>query len=182
LTRACRCRPHGDNHAIEGQAGIEGRGEATDSGMRLRPSAGTSGFGEGASGVVYGLIALGAFLSAVLATLLYWLLHSYAGLLGRRLGGGSTLGPGALARAVVEERSVLRGAAIPLCALVLAWLAGASQGTAVSIALWSTVASVVGFEALAGLRAGVRGRGLLLEVAVGIAMGLAILGLRIILH
>ncbi len=42
--------------------------------------------------------------------------------------------------------------------------------------------SLVGFELLAGLRANAAPRELALELGVGVAMGVAILALKIILH
>jgi hypothetical protein len=150
-----------------------------------------------AAGAIYGLIVIGAllaaesglhetyldtFASAVLATVLYWLAHSYAELLGRRLQSRERLSAGALVRALLHEWSLIRGAAIPLLALVVAALAGASQETAVSLALWCSVASLALFELLAGVRSGAGRVELTFDVAVGVAMGLAILALKSILH
>jgi hypothetical protein len=149
------------------------------------------------SGVIYGVIVVGALLaaesgrhegypdaigSAALATALYWLAHAYATVLGRRLSRGERLTPAALGRALAHDWALVRGAAIPLLALLVAWLAGAAQETAVTSALWSAVASLVVLELVAGLRSRANAAELLLEVGVGLAMGLAILLLRIILH
>jgi hypothetical protein len=147
--------------------------------------------------VVYGVIVIGALLaaesgrhetypetigSALIAACLYWLAHAYATVLGRRLSSGERLTPGALARGLLHDWALIRGAAIPLLALLLAWAAGAAQQTAVDLALWSVVASLVGFELLAGIRSRSSARELALEVGVGIAMGLGVLALRIVLH
>src|SRR6185437_14817911 len=100
-----------------------------------------------AGGLVYGLITIGAlmaaesgrhesyvelFPSALVATLLYWLAHSYAELLGLRLATGGS---------------------ITLAALVIAWLAGAPQESGVTAALRTAVVTIVVFELLAGIRA-----------------------------
>ncbi|HEY4997253.1 MAG TPA: hypothetical protein VII03_04595, partial [Solirubrobacteraceae bacterium] len=77
---------------------------------------------------------------------------------------------------------LIRGAAIPLFALVIAWLAGARQETAVTVALWSAIASLVVFELIAGLRSRASAGELVLEVGVGLAMGMGILALKIVLH
>ena len=89
---------------------------------------------------------------------------------------------GALARALARDWAIVRGATLPLLALVLAWVAGAPLVTGVSIALWSTIASLIAFELFAGIRAHAAPGELAFEVCVGAAMGVAILLLKIILH
>ncbi len=153
--------------------------------------------GENPAGVVYGVITIGAllaaesgrhesyldtFASATITVGLYWLAHAYASLLGRRLATGERLTGRALGRAVVHDWAIARGAAIPLLALPLAWAAGAAQATAVTAALWSAAVSLVVFELLAGVRARATPGELALEGAVGVAMGVAILALKVVLH
>ncbi len=148
-------------------------------------------------GGIYGLIVIGALLAgefgrhesylgtlgaAVISAALYWLAHAYAGLLGGRLVSGERLTLKALLAALGHDLALVRGAAVPLLTLFIAALAGASQETAVTIAIWSVVVSLVAFELLAGLRAEAAPRELALEVGVGVAMGVAILALKIILH
>lgn len=149
------------------------------------------------SGAIYGAIVVGALLaaesgrhenyldtvaSAAIATALYWLAHAYAGVLGRRLTEHERLDAGVLLRALAHDWALVRGAAIPLLALLIAWAAGAAQQTAVSAALWSTVASLIAFELLAGVRSQARAGELALEASVGVAMGVGILALKIVLH
>jgi hypothetical protein len=152
---------------------------------------------ENPSGVVYGIIVIGALLaaesgrheshldtltSAVIATALYWFAHAYAELLGRRLTEHQRLTARALARALGHDRAIVRGAALPLAALAIGWIAGATQQTSVTAALWSAVASLVAFELIAGVRAHASTRELAFEGCVGAAMGIAILALKVILH
>jgi hypothetical protein len=152
---------------------------------------------ENPSRLVYGLILIGALLaaesgrhesyldtvaSAVIATALYWLAHAYASVLGRRLAQRQRLTANALMRALGREWPIVRGAAVPLLTLVIAWVAGAAQQTAVTAALWSTIASLIALELIAGIRSRATPGELVLEVAVGAAMGLAILALKIVLH
>ena len=147
--------------------------------------------------VVYGIITVGALMaaesghhesyadavgSAFIATGLYWLLHAYSSVLGRRLATGGRLTASALSHSLTEEWAIVRGAAVPLIALLLAWAAGASQETGVTAALWSAVASLVAFELVAGIRSRATPRELALEVGVGMAMGGAILALKVLLH
>jgi hypothetical protein len=147
--------------------------------------------------VVYGTILIGALLAAesgthdgypdlvgstVLVLGVYWLAHSYSTILGRRLSYQEHLTPGALARALGHEWSIVRGASIPLLALLVAWAAGASETTGVDAAVWAAVACLVIFELLAGLRARSTPREFALEGAVGAVMGLAILALKSLVH
>jgi hypothetical protein len=149
------------------------------------------------AGVVFGVITIGALLaaesglhdtypetvgSAAVAIGLYWLAHTYADLLGRRLTTHERLTMSGLLRALAHEWAIVRGAGLPLLALVGAWVAGATQETAVSIAVWTCAGSLVVFELLAGVRARSNPAELVLEGCVGTAMGLAILALRAILH
>ncbi len=152
---------------------------------------------ENPAGAVYGLIVVGALLaaesglheshldavlSAVIVAGAYWLLHAYATLLGRRLTDGGRLNARALLGALAHDWTLLWGAALPIGALLLAWLFGAGQETAVSLALWIVVGSLVVFELLAGLRTHSTARELVFEAAVGVTMGLAVLSLRALLH
>jgi hypothetical protein len=152
---------------------------------------------ENPSGAVYGVIVIGALLaaesgrhesyldtlvSAVIAAALYWVAHSYAGVLGRRLSSGERLTAGALLDALAHDWALIRGASIPLLALVVAALTGAAQETAVTAAVWSSIVSLLAFELIAGVRSGASRGELALEAGVGVAMGLAILALKIILH
>jgi hypothetical protein len=146
---------------------------------------------------VYGVLTIGALLtaetalhenyidtvgSAVLADSLYWLAHAYATMVALCLAGSERLGVGALGRALRHDASILAGAAVPVLVLLVCWLAGASQQTAVSAAVWSTLACLVVFELAAGLRSSSTPGELVLGVGVGLAMGAGILALRIILH
>jgi hypothetical protein len=150
-----------------------------------------------AAGVVYGVITVGALMaaesgrhesyldtlaSALFAVLLYWLAHSYADLLGRRLDTGERLTARTLARALAHDWAIVRGAAIPLLALVIAWLVGASQEAGVTAALRTAVVAVVAFELLAGIRAKSTPSELLLKGAVGVTMGIAILAVKGVLR
>ncbi len=113
---------------------------------------------------------------------MYWLAHAYADVLGRRLAVHERLTLRALGQALAEESAILRGAALPLAVLVLGWILGAGQETAITIALWSTVAALIAFELIAGVRSHATRGELALDVAVGTTMGVAIIALKVILH
>ncbi len=153
--------------------------------------------GENPVGAVYGTITIGALLAAesslrdtypetvgamVVALLVYWLAHSYAELLGKRIAAREHLTAAGLARALVRDWAIVRGAGAPLLALLIAWAVGAGQETGVTVALWTCVGSLLAFELVAGLRARARPAELLLELCIGAAMGFGVILLRVILH
>jgi hypothetical protein len=153
--------------------------------------------GANPAGAIYGMIAIGALLaaesglhetyfetigSAILALSLYWLAHAYADVLGQRLDTRERLTATALGQNLLHDWSIVRGGALPVLVLLICWVAGASQETAVTIDLWATAGSLLAYELLAGLRARARPAELLLEGCVGAAMGLGVLALRVILH
>ena len=150
-----------------------------------------------AGGVVFGVITVGALMaaesgrhetyldtvaSALIATILYWLAHAYAELLGLRLATGERLTAVTLGRALAHDWAIVRGAAIPLLALVIAWVVGASQESGVTAALRTAVITIVAFEVLAGVRAKSSPGELLVRGTVGVTMGLAILALKGVLR
>jgi hypothetical protein len=152
---------------------------------------------ENPARVIYGIIAIAALLaaesglhetyldtiaSAAIAAALFWFAHAYAELLARRLELEERLSLGAIWRSLAHESAILRGAMVPLAALVVCWIVGAPQQTAVTAALWIAVASLILFELVAGLRVRASARELVLEGCVGAAMGVAIIALKIVLH
>jgi len=152
---------------------------------------------ENPSDAIYGTILIGALLaaedglhesfagtigSAVIAAFLVWLAHAYGLLLGRRLSGETRLTTAALTHALRHESVIIKGAAIPLLALLAAWAFGATQHTAVNIALWSTVATVVALEVIAGTRMHTTRTELGIEVGVGATLGAGIIALKVLLH
>ena len=120
--------------------------------------------------------------SAVIAILLYWLAHAYADVLGHRLTEHTRLSIPALGRALRDEAAILIGSVLPLLALLLCWIFGVALAAGVEAALWTTVGSLLAFELIAGLRAKSTPRELAFEAGVGIAMGLAIIALKVVLH
>jgi hypothetical protein len=147
--------------------------------------------------VVYGVILVGALLAtesglretypetigaALIVLAAYWLAHSYAVLLGGRLAAGEHLTLTSLGGALAREWAIVRGAAIPLVPLLIGWIVGAPLGTAANVAVWTAVATIVGLELLAGVSARASRGELAIEAGVGIAMGVAILALKVIAH
>ncbi|HXB15776.1 MAG TPA: hypothetical protein VNV44_08530 [Solirubrobacteraceae bacterium] len=152
---------------------------------------------ENPSRVILGVIVTGALLAAesgvhdtyldtfasgAIAAALYWLAHAYADVLGRRLHDRRRLTPGALWHSLAHEWAVVRGAGIPLLALLIAAAAGADRETGVTIAVWTAAVSLATLELVAAARAGGSRGELAAEAAIGVAMGLAIIALKALVH
>lgn len=146
---------------------------------------------------VYGTISVGALLAAesaneetygatigavALTLILYVLVHSYSDYTGERLARSEPLELAVLGRTIVRESWLLVGAGIPLLALLIGWLIGASLSTAVTTAVWTSAAMVVILEAVSGIRAGETGRDLAFQIAIGALFGLLVIVLRVVLH
>jgi signal transduction histidine kinase len=149
------------------------------------------------SEAIYGLITIGALLaaesglretypetvgSATIAVVLYWFAHAYADVLGLRLSEQRHLTWEELWRTFVRDWAIVKGAGVPLLALLVAWAVGASQAAAVTAGVWTAVGGLIAFEVAAGIRSRAKPAELVLQVAVGVTMGLAILALRALLH
>jgi hypothetical protein len=146
---------------------------------------------------VYGLISVGALLAAesasresygetvgaaALAAVLLWLAHAYSEWVYGRARAGEGITRGGLGRMLRRELPVLGGGTPPLLAVLIAWVAGASLDTAITIALWISAAAILVAEVAAGRQAELPAREVALQAVVGSALGLLILGLKLILH
>ena len=74
-------------------------------------------------------------ISALLAAAIYWLAHAYANALGWRVATRQRLTAGVLSRELIRDWAIVRGAAIPMLVLALAWATGAALETGVNAAL-----------------------------------------------
>jgi hypothetical protein len=193
------CQTAEDNHLIEQAPPLQPPSQYPDGDARTwaRRAAGWIVPVENPERVVYGVLAIGALMaaesgrneaypdaigSALLATGLYWLAHSYANVLGGRLATKAHLTRRKLRHALIEEWAIVRGAAIPMIALLIAWAVGAGRETGINVALWSAIASLLVFELVAGIRSRASAGELAVEAGLGLTMGLAILALKAVLE
>jgi hypothetical protein len=65
---------------------------------------------------------------------------------------------------------------------MISWLAGASLSAAVAAAIWADAGMIVVIEVVAGVRAELSGRALVIQSTVGALLGLLIIVLRLVLH
>jgi hypothetical protein len=147
--------------------------------------------------VVYGTITVGALLAAetarretyaetvgavLLALLAYWLAHAYSEFTEHRLEQNQALTLGALARTLAHELMILAGAAVPLLTVIICWTIPVRLSAALTAAIWSSAGMIVLVEVVAGLRAGLTGRELAFQTAIGALFGLLVIALKLVLH
>ncbi len=148
-------------------------------------------------GAVSGTITVGALLAAessqresyletitavIVALVLYWVAHAYAGFARGRLKEGEPLTLEGLGQALLHELGLLAGAAMPLLALVLFDIAGASLASALTAGTFTAAAMVVVIELVAGIRAELTGRELIGQTALGALLGCLVIAVHAILH
>lgn len=146
---------------------------------------------------VYGTVVVGSLLATesaqnetyvdtvaavVLALVVYWLAHGYAEFTARRLTGSARLTPTALRRSMAHEAPLLFGALLPLIALLTCWIAQARLTTATTVAIWTAVVMTALIEIVAALRAHLSGRALVLQSAIGLTLGVLVIGIKLVLH
>jgi hypothetical protein len=150
-----------------------------------------------AGAIVYGTITVGALLAAesakretyaatigavAIAMLVYWLAHADFVFTESRLEHNRPLTLASLARTLRHELIILAGAAMPLLALLICWVAGVGLRSAVTAAIWTSAAMIVVIEVVAGMRAERSARTLAAQAAVGLVFGLLVIVLKVILH
>ena len=152
---------------------------------------------ENAPGAVYGTVMVGVLLAAedtyhegypetigaaAIILVLYWFMNLYTHTLGIRLRTRGRLTKTLFWHSCAYELAVLEGAMIPVLALLVAWAAGATVTTGVSVALWATAVSIVTLEVAAAWRGGLRRSDVWIQAGAGALMGLAIIVLKLVLH
>ncbi len=149
------------------------------------------------SGAIYGTITAGALLAAefarresygktifalVLALVLYWLAHAYAANADRRIREQKKLTAKGFAGDLLHQLPILGGASIPLLAILIFGLAGASLGAAITAAEWTAAAVIASIEVTAAIRSGVRGGALVVHTVIGIVLGLFVPAINFVLQ
>jgi hypothetical protein len=166
----------------------------TEAAQRREPDSTTP---NNPAGIIYGVLAIATVIAAegtrretfpkllgasAIALALYWLAHAYARHLGSRFRQPAAWDFDEVLVSLAHEATILVGAVLPLAALVGAWLAGARVESGVTAALWCAGVELVVLEVAAGLRRKQRLRDTVVETGIGIAMGLGILAIRLLLH
>jgi hypothetical protein len=116
------------------------------------------------------------------ALVLYWLAHAYAQALGERLEHGHQFRPQALLHELGRSATIVRGSAIPLATMLIAWAAGANTNQSVVVALVAAATSLVLLELIAAVRSRSNPAELLTQLGVSVVLGLGVLALKVLLH
>jgi hypothetical protein len=150
-----------------------------------------------AAGAVYGAMMVGVLLAAedarhegypatieaaTIVMLLYLLTNLYAHTLGVRLQRREALNPSLLWRSCLHELPLVEGALVPFFVLLLTWAVGLTVATGVTAALWTAAGTIVVLEVAAGWRSRRGPRDLWLQIAAGVVIGVALIGLKLALH
>ena len=123
-----------------------------------------------------------AGLSVSVAIVALWLAHGYAGGVGQRFRDRDETALGHLVASLRTEVGILRGLIIPVGVLIVCGLTGVSDPTAITAALVSSILVLVAVELFAGIRSSRRGRDVVVEVAISLIVGLAVVFVKFIVH
>jgi hypothetical protein len=126
-----------------------------------------------------GNVSTGALVISVVVTLLvYWVAEEYAEVLGEQVEGGRLPSRAYIWGALAATWPMVSASFLPLLALVLARLAGASELTAANVGLVAAVILLTVHGWLAGRAAQLRGRPLLFATSVAAALGIVMILLK----
>lgn len=143
--------------------------------------------------LIYGLLTVGAVISADSGTVqhdrreiitaavtvfIYFLIHAYSTLLGNRLSGSGVLSGTELWSAIQAEFAIVRGASLPVLAMIVAVLLGANANTMEWVGIICAIVLLILFEVLAGLRSHLGQRWVVLQAGFGAGFGLLLIVLK----
>lgn len=152
---------------------------------------------DNAGGLIYGTILVATLLAAesarrdtyadtvaavALTLLMYWLTISYAHYTGERIEREEPFHHRGFGRVARHEVTLLYGCALPLLVILIGWAIGLALGTSVNIAVGASAALIVVTEIVLGVRAELERAEVVRQTALGALLGLAVVGLRLLLH
>jgi hypothetical protein len=157
-----------------------------------RPEASVAAKGRRRAAGIYGAIITAAILdtagsnmstdalviAVVITLVVYWLAEEYAELLGEQVEGGRLPTWGRIQEALAETWPMVSASFVPLLALVIARLAGASELTAANAGLVAALLLLVIHGWSAARASHLRGRQLLLTTAIAVGLGLMMIALK----
>jgi len=165
-------------------------------GVHTAPAAGNAGRRRAAG--IYGAIITAAIIAAagghlptvalvvavVVTLLVYWLAEEYAELLGEQATGGFLPSRAYVRQALAATWPMVSASYLPLLALLLARVAGASSYVAANVGLVATILLLITHAWSAGRAAKLRGWQLFFAVSVAAALGLTMVALKdlVLLH
>jgi hypothetical protein len=117
-------------------------------------------------------------IAVVITLVVYWLAEEYAELLGEQVEGGRLPTWARIQEALAETWPMVSASFVPLLALVIVRLAGASELTAANAGLVAALLLLVIHGWSAARASHLRGRQLLLTTSIAVALGLAMIALK----
>ena len=162
------------------------------SGGEIQREPATKNLGRRRAAGIYGAIVTAAILdtagghvstaalvvSVVVTLLVYWLAEEYAEVVGEQVEGGRLPSRASVRRALAATWPMVTASYVPLLALVLAWLAGASDLTAANVGLVAAVILLTLHGWLAARAAQLRGWPLFFATATAAALGIVMILLK----
>ena len=123
-------------------------------------------------------------ISVVVTLLVYWIAEEYAEVLGEHTAGGQLPSRASIQGALISTWPMVTASYLPLLAVVLAAVAGASKLTAANVGLVVAVVLLTVHGWLAGRAAQLQGRKLLVATSVAAGLGLVMILLKdlVLLH
>jgi hypothetical protein len=126
-----------------------------------------------------GHLPIRALVAAVVVTLIvYWVAEEYAELLGEQAEGGRLPTWPHIRAALAATWPMVSASFLPLLALVLTWLAGASVPAAANVALAVAIVLLAIHGWSAGRAANLRGRRLFAATSIAALLGLVMIALK----
>jgi hypothetical protein len=120
----------------------------------------------------------GVVVAVVVTLLVYWVAEEYAELLGEHTAGGHLPGRRQIRAGLVATWPMVGASYVPLLALLLTRLAGASPLTAANVGLAAALLLLVYHGWSAGRAAHLAGRSLLAATSVAVALGVVMIVLK----
>jgi hypothetical protein len=120
--------------------------------------------------------------TAVAALVFYWLAHAYADILGEQMSTRVRPGWHEVGHWAMVNAHRLRASLIPVVVFEIVRIFQGSVNVSVLTALWITVLLLAGWGMAASYRSGSRGLSLAVETLVGAALGLLVVGLKILYY
>ncbi len=117
-------------------------------------------------------------ISVVVTLLVYWLAEEYAEVLGEQVEGGRLPSWASIWGALTATWPMVTASYLPLLALVLARLAGASALTAANVGIVAAIVLLTVHGWLAGRAARLRGWQLVFATSIAAALGLVMIALK----
>ena len=148
---------------------------------------------EYAAGVIYGILLVGIVVAIEWANgngswrdiesefgvlVLYWLIHTYAKVVGDQYASHERWSLASIGRALVHESAIVRGGIIPIFLMTFATFCGFADSTVTGLGLLTVVLLLIFFQGVAAHRAGMRGWILSAQVVVGLFFGACLVGLK----